>query len=201
MAPALAGRITRPNLRDTSFAAYRAAIQKHLVPALGQHRLDRLEPEHLKRLHRRMIEDGATAGTAHQVHRTIRTAPGEATRRGHVARNVAALAKPPRVQADPIEPYSVERSGASSLTPRSVATELAGLWHWPLGCARSRHWRCGGPTSTSKPACFACVRRTCALSLLTVARGTAVVLLGTARRGLLWDDARGPHRMSRRTIN
>lgn len=98
--------IARPSLRDTSFAAYRTAVVKHIVPALGRQRLDRLEPEHLERLYKKMIESGAKAGTAHQVHRTLRTALGEAARRGHVARNVAALAKPPRVQPDSVEPYS-----------------------------------------------------------------------------------------------
>lgn len=83
-------------------------MNRHLVPALGKHRLDRLEPEHLERLYRKMIDGGARPGTAHQVHRTIRTAPGETHRRGHVTRNVAALAKPPRVQVEPIRPYALD---------------------------------------------------------------------------------------------
>jgi integrase len=41
-----------------------------------------------------MIMDGAKPASAHQVHRTARTALGEAQRRGHVTKNVAALAKP-----------------------------------------------------------------------------------------------------------
>lgn len=100
--------IARPSIRESSFAAYRTAVNKHLIPGLGKHRLDRLEPEHLERLYRTMIVDGARPGTAHQAHRTIRTALGEAHRRGHVARNVAALAKPPRVQVEPVRPYSVD---------------------------------------------------------------------------------------------
>ena len=100
--------IARPNVRDTSYAAYRTAVVKHVAPKLGKHRLDRLEPEHLESLYRQMITNGAKPGTAHQVHRTIRTALGEAHRRGHVSRNVAALAKPPRVQVDPVEPYTVD---------------------------------------------------------------------------------------------
>ncbi len=48
--------IARPSLRDTSFAAYRIAVEKHLVPGVGKHRLDRLEPEHLERLYKRMVE-------------------------------------------------------------------------------------------------------------------------------------------------
>ena len=54
------------------------------MPGLGKHRLDRLEPEHLERLYQRMIADGARPGNAHQVHRTARTAIGEAHRRGYV---------------------------------------------------------------------------------------------------------------------
>jgi integrase len=100
--------VARPSLRDSSYAAYRIAVQKHLVPSIGKHQLDRLEPEHLERLYRRMIDGGAKPGTAHQVHRTIRTALGEAMGRGHVSRNVAALAKPPRVQLEPIEPFSID---------------------------------------------------------------------------------------------
>lgn len=100
--------IARPGLRESSFDAYRNAVATHLVPGLGQHRLDRLEPEHLERLYRGMIQRGSSPGNAHQVHRTMRTALGEAHRRGHVARNVAALARAPRVQPDPPEPFTVK---------------------------------------------------------------------------------------------
>lgn len=99
--------IATPNLRPSSAAAYRTAVEKHIVPALGGQRLDRLEPEHLERLYRNMINRGAKPATAHQVHRTMRTGLGEAVRRGHVARNVATLAKPPRVQVEPVEPLSL----------------------------------------------------------------------------------------------
>jgi integrase len=100
--------IAQPSIRDSSFNAYRVAVNRHLIPGLGKHRLERLEPEHLEKLYQRMIKSGARPGTAHQVHRTIRTALGEAHRRGHVSRNVAALAKPPRVQVEPVRPYSVD---------------------------------------------------------------------------------------------
>lgn len=100
--------IAAPNLRPSSAAAYRTAIEKHLIPGLGKQKLDRLQPEHLERLYRKMIDNGAKPATAHQVHRTMRTAMGEAVRRGHVARNVAQLAKPPRIQPEPVEPLTLE---------------------------------------------------------------------------------------------
>ena len=100
--------IARPGLRASSYDAYRNAVRTHLTPGLGRHRLDRLEPEHLEQLYRRMIAAGAAPGNAHQVHRTVRTAFGEAHRRGYVSRNVAALAKPPRVDVEEVEPYTIE---------------------------------------------------------------------------------------------
>jgi integrase len=60
-----------------------------------------------------MIMNGARPATAHQVHRTARTALGEAQRRGHLSRNVAAMAKPPRVEVDEVEPYTVEEVRAN----------------------------------------------------------------------------------------
>lgn len=66
--------IARPNIRDSSHQAYRAAITKHLLPTLGTFRLDRLAPEKIESVYRRMIEAGAKPATAHQAHRTLRTA-------------------------------------------------------------------------------------------------------------------------------
>jgi integrase len=55
-----------------------------------------------------MIEAGARPATAHQVHRTLRSALGEAERRGHMGRNPAQLVRPPRIVAEPVEPFSIE---------------------------------------------------------------------------------------------
>lgn len=99
--------IARPGLKQSSYEAYRNAVNIHLVPGLGKHRLHSLQPEHLEGLYRRMIEGGSSPGNAHQVHRTARTALGEAYRRGHVTRNVAQLAKAPRIPREEIEPYSI----------------------------------------------------------------------------------------------
>jgi integrase len=76
--------------------------------SFGAHRLDKLEPEHLERLYARMIAGGSSPGTAHQANRTIRTALGEAQKRGYITGNPAALAKAPRLSDTEVEPYSVE---------------------------------------------------------------------------------------------
>jgi integrase len=103
--------IVRPNLRHGAYSAYEVAVRVHLVPGIGAHRLEKLQPEHLERLYARMRQAGARPATAHQAHRTIRTALGEAESRGHIARNPAEKAKPPRLdldEDDEIEPYTIE---------------------------------------------------------------------------------------------
>ncbi|MFE9855239.1 tyrosine-type recombinase/integrase [Streptomyces sp. NPDC005780] len=100
--------IAAPNVSENTIDGYRVAVNHHLVPGLGAHRLEKLEPEHLERFYRKMQETGSAAGTAHQVHRTHRAALNEAVRRGHAVRNPATIAKAPRLEEDEVEPYSVE---------------------------------------------------------------------------------------------
>jgi len=173
--------IAQPSLRHSSFNAYRFAVEKHLVPALGRQRMNRLEPEHLERLYQAMIEAGARPGTAHQVHRTMRTALGEAFRRGYVSRNVAEVAKPPRVQPDPVEPFTVEemrRILDAALTRRTVRD---GPLPFHSGCVRARRWVCGGATSTSRRGRCGCARRCCVRCISMAAAGRVVDRSDSAR--------------------
>ncbi len=99
------------SVTENTIDGYRVAVKVHLIPGLGKHRLDgprRLEPEHLERFYAKMQANGSAAGTAHQAHRTLRAALNEAVRRGHLVRNPATLAKPPRLTEEEVEPYSVD---------------------------------------------------------------------------------------------
>ena len=100
--------IAAPFVRENTIAGYRVAVNVHLIPGVGKHRLERLQPEHLERLYVRMMRNGKSAATAHQAHRTIRTALNEAVRRGHLVHNPASLAKAPRLSEHEVEPFGVE---------------------------------------------------------------------------------------------
>ncbi|MFD5454612.1 tyrosine-type recombinase/integrase [Streptomyces olivaceus] len=95
-------------VNENTMVGYGVAVRKHLIPALGAHRLDKLGPEHIERFYGRMQADGRRAGTIHQIHRTFRTALNEAVRRGHLTRNPVQLAKAPRLSEEEIEPYTVD---------------------------------------------------------------------------------------------
>jgi integrase len=89
-------------------------VNHHLIPGVGKHPLKKLQPEHLERLYLRIINSTTKRGTktkpatAHQVHRTVRTALNEAVRRGHLTKNPALMARTPRLDEEEVEPYSVD---------------------------------------------------------------------------------------------
>lgn len=95
-------------VNENTMVGYGVAVRKHLVPGLGAHRLDRLEPERIERFYWLMQQRGARPATAHQAHRTFRTALNEAVRRGHITENPVRLAKAPRLDDEEVEPYTVE---------------------------------------------------------------------------------------------
>lgn len=100
--------IAAPTVKYRTLSGYRTAVYYHLIPGLGAHRIDKIKPEHIEKLTKKIIESGRKPATAHQVYRTARTAFGEAYRRGEIQRNPAEFAKPPRVEEEEIEPYEVE---------------------------------------------------------------------------------------------
>ncbi|MFH9671258.1 tyrosine-type recombinase/integrase [Streptomyces sp. NPDC017405] len=95
-------------VNDNTMVGYRVAVRKHLIPGLGAHRLDRLKPEHIEVFYANMQANGSKPATAHQVHRTFRTALNEAVRRGHLGANPVKLAKAPKTGDYEVEPYSVQ---------------------------------------------------------------------------------------------
>ncbi|MFG3051383.1 tyrosine-type recombinase/integrase [Kitasatospora sp. NPDC048239] len=123
--------IAKPSVRDTTYSGYEVAVRVHLIPGVGAHRLDKLEPEHLERFYTKMRTKGSKAGTVHQVHRTVHTALNHALRRGHVTRNVASLAVPPRIEEEEVEPYDIEE--VQRLL--AEATKLPNSTRWSIALA------------------------------------------------------------------
>lgn len=108
--------IAAHSVRETTMVGYRAAVYGHLIPGIGAHRLDKLQPEHLESLYRRLADKVGKHGkklkpaTVHQAHRTLRTALAEAVLRGHIAINPAQIAKPPRIPEEEIIPFTKEEA-------------------------------------------------------------------------------------------
>ncbi|PZS22214.1 MAG: site-specific integrase, partial [Pseudonocardiales bacterium] len=123
--------IAAASVRPTTMVGYRASVYKHLIPGVGAHRVDKLQPEHLEILYGRMVsEKGLKPATAHLAHRTVRVALNEAVRRGHITQNPAKVAKPPRVEEEEIVPFTVQEAQqllTSAATIRNGARFIVAL--------------------------------------------------------------------------
>lgn len=85
---------------------YRRNVDNHIVPALGRIGLRRLRPHHLETLYDRLLRprDGQAPlapKTVYEIHLVIRGALEDAARRGLISRNVALVARAPRLRSIP----------------------------------------------------------------------------------------------------
>lgn len=108
--------IAARKIRPSTLATYRGYITNRLTPALGHHRLDRLQPEHLEAFYRESEATGLSAATVLQMHRILSRALKIANRRGKVTRNVATLVDAPSVYREEIDPLTAEEARRILLT-------------------------------------------------------------------------------------
>jgi integrase len=102
----------KPRLRPLTHAGYKVNVRKHIVPALGAIKLDRLTPQDIQELLNRRLADGLSAKTVRYVHQVLRSALAMARRWEMVDRNVATLVDAPRArrpQIRPLDPAEARR--------------------------------------------------------------------------------------------
>ncbi len=118
-----------PHVAENTHLGYRVDVNRHLVPGLGAHRLERLTPDHVERLYAKLQHGGMSPGGVHHVHRTRRAALNEAVRRSHLARNPVLVAKAPKLDEDEVEPYDVPE--IQRLLEAAAKRRNGARWRWP----------------------------------------------------------------------
>jgi hypothetical protein len=98
-----------------------------------------------------MIATGARPATAHQVHRTIRTALGEAVRRRQVQRTSRPSQRHRKSKPRSLSPTPSRRFGASSVRLGNAVTPHDGRLHSRWASAKARYSACTGRMSISGP--------------------------------------------------
>jgi integrase len=91
-------RTVTPYAEPTTVEGYGISLRLHVKPYLGKLELTKLTTEKVEVWLRQLEVDGRGARTRHFALQRLRTALNEAVARGHVARNVATLARAPRQQ-------------------------------------------------------------------------------------------------------
>lgn len=82
------------------------------VPGIGQHRIHKLQPEHLERTYRAMLDAGHAASHVVKAHRIPSRALKIAHRRRITSKTVATLVDPPGVDETEANPFTKEEARA-----------------------------------------------------------------------------------------
>jgi integrase len=122
---ATCGRYSTPAEDGSHLRAVGAPKCKPGDAAIGHHRLDRLQPEHLERLYGALADKGLSPASILRAHRVLSRALRVAVQRGKVARNVATLVDPPAVKrpqtALPLNQQEARRVLAAAQRHRNAA--------------------------------------------------------------------------------
>ena len=102
--------LDRPlGLSPKTLERYRELAEHQVIPHLGATKLQKLRPEHVQQWHGTLLAGSLSARTVGHAHQVLRLMLQCAVKNGTLARNVAAVHAPPKVEEDEIEILSAEQ--------------------------------------------------------------------------------------------
>ncbi|MGI8757138.1 MAG: tyrosine-type recombinase/integrase [Acidimicrobiales bacterium] len=139
------------NLADSTKASYRAEAEKHIIPALGEHSLARLQTQHIATWMGTMTkaaeEDAATkraddgdtpkarydgkpsANTRRIRYAVLHRALNDAIDFGLISRNPASPVKAPRAERDETKVYALALEEAQAILKAATDHRLTAAWY------------------------------------------------------------------------
>jgi integrase len=119
--------IAKRSVRPSTYIGYEGYVRNHIKPALGHHRLDRLQPEHLEKFYADLADIKRLSPAMHlQQHRVISRALKIAMQRGRVARNVGTLVAAPTLKRTEVVPF--DESEARKILAVAAGRRNAARW-------------------------------------------------------------------------
>jgi integrase len=116
---------TRQRVAPSTFRGYESVVRA-IAGRIGDVPLGSLSPSDVERMTAAMVASGRTSRTAGMARKVLRLALRQAIRDGLVTRNVAAEARPPRVE--PFAARTLTAAEARRLIETSAADDLGPLW-------------------------------------------------------------------------
>lgn len=99
----------RPQRKKTTYAKYETHVRRYLIPHVGTKRLESLSVPDVRRLVGAVSRE-ASAATAKESHRVLRTALTAACREELISRNVATLVPAPRVEVREMKTWTLDET-------------------------------------------------------------------------------------------
>lgn len=100
----------KPRVRPLTYSGYAVNVRRHIIPVLGDIRLDRLSPEQVQKFLNHKLEHGLSSKTVTYIRQVLRTSLDQAVRWNLVSRNVAILVPAPRKEfkvTRPLQPHEI----------------------------------------------------------------------------------------------
>lgn len=102
--------VHKPTIKLSSYVKYRKLIRLYILPELGKIKLQKLTPQHINSLYRKMEKRGLKPKTINSVHGLLHKALDNAVKWGYMARNVCDSVSPPRLVKTEIQPLTMEQA-------------------------------------------------------------------------------------------
>jgi integrase len=103
-------KVHKPRIRFSTYIQYESVVRRHLVPALGHIRLQKLTPQHIHALYSQKLEEGLSPTTLRGIHTVLHSALRHAVRMDLVARNVSDKVDLPPMERYEIQPLAPEQA-------------------------------------------------------------------------------------------
>jgi integrase len=87
----------KPSIRPKTYSSYHTIVHRHLVPAVGRVRIEKLSQQHVHELMAAKAEEGLSLRAVTYIRNVLRAALNQAMKWNLVPRNVAKLVDPPKV--------------------------------------------------------------------------------------------------------
>ena len=112
-------------LSPKTLERYGELSERQIIPHLGATKLQKLKPEHVQSWHGALLKSGLSGRTVGHAHRVLRLVLQCAVKNGTLARNVAEIHSPPKVEETEIEILSPDQI-------TDVLTKLEGHTLFPV---------------------------------------------------------------------
>jgi integrase len=100
----------KQTLKQTTFDTYQIVIKKHLVPELGQIKLNQLTPAMIQKFYSRKLEDGFSGDYVRYMHSILHKALNQAVKWQFLYKNPAEHVTPPKLNLKEKSIWTIEEA-------------------------------------------------------------------------------------------
>lgn len=128
--------IVSKSLKPKTHSGYDWIVRKYIRSSLGDVKLERLTPAHVRRLHTAVAATGVSVRTVQLTHAVLRSMLSEAVREEHITRNVASLVRAPRPEVTETKPWTPPEVTAFSARSKQHRLHALFLLGYSVGLRR-----------------------------------------------------------------